>query len=95
MTKITIFSILGWSLSGGLLGTGLSLLSVPPVGAAFVLAGIAALATTYRANGIAITLMASIVALSPAMMPNLPMTAALFIFAVIYLVACDLITRFN
>ena len=94
MTKLTLTQLIGWTIAGGLIGGGVSLLPIPPVSVALIAAGLAALSLTGKFYGTCATLLAAIVALSPAIMPDLPAWAALFISAVIYLVSIDLIERF-
>lgn len=95
MTKISLRQLVGWTSAGALIGGGFSLLPIPPIGVALVAAGLAALLLTSRLFGACFTLLAAIVALSPSIMPDLPIWAALFISIVIYLVSIDLVVRFN
>ena len=95
MTKITIYQLMGWVASGAMIGYGFSLMPLPPVGVAMIAGGLAGLLVTARIFSVGITLLAAIVALSPAIMPNLPVWAALFVSVVILLVIIDQIVRLN
>lgn len=95
MTKITIFTLLGWSVAGCLIGAGLTSLGLPPAGVALTLAGLGVFALTCRAVGVAITCFAGIILTTPAIMPSLPLWAAISIACVIYLFICDLTARLN
>lgn len=95
MTRFSLFSLLGWSLAGGAAGAGLLVGGLPPIAVALVLAGVGLFAATYRASGVIITSAAAIVALSPGILPSLPVWASLFIATVLYLIVCDLTVRLN
>lgn len=95
MTKITLYQLLGWAASGAMIGYGLGLMPLPPVGVAMIAGGLAGLLITARIFSVGISLLAAIVALSPAIMPNLPTWAALFVSIVIFLVITDQIVRSN
>jgi hypothetical protein len=95
MTKITLYPLMGWAVSGAMIGYGLGLMPLPPVGVAMIAGGLAGLLITARIFSVGITLLAAIVALSPSIMPNLPVWAALFISVVILLVIIDQIVRSN
>lgn len=95
MTKITAYSLVGWIAAGGLIGSGLALLPVPPVAVAMLAAGLAILFIMSGLVGAGLSLLAAIVALSPAIMPMMPSWAAIFISVVIFLVTTDLIIRFK
>lgn len=95
MTRFSLFSLLGWSLSGGSVGAGLLVWGLPPGAVALVIAGIGLFAATYRVSGVIITSAAAIVALSPGIMPALPVWASLCIAAALHLIICDLTLRLN
>ncbi len=94
MTRTTIFTLLGWSVAGLLLGLGLTQIGVGLTGAALILAGIGAFAATSRATSILVVCSAAIAAMAPELAIGIPLWACILGAFSFHLLVCDLSVRF-
>lgn len=94
MTRTTIFTLLGWSLSGAGLGLGLAQFGLPAAGTALILAGVGAFSATYRIPSMCIVCSAAIAATLPALAIGLPLWACIIGAFSFHILLCDLSVRF-
>ena len=94
MTRTTIFTLLGWSVAGLLLGLGLAQIGAILAGAALILAGIGVFAATSRSTSIPVVCSAAIAAMTPELAIGIPLWACILGAFSFHLLVCDLSVRF-
>lgn len=95
MTRTTIFTLIGWSVAGLLLGLGLAQIGASLTGATLILAGIGAFAATSKATSIVVSCSAAIATMAPGLTIDIPLWACILGAFSFHLLVCDLSVRFN